>query len=165
MLAPASLAGLGPSVWADLGCGDGTFTRALAAQLAPGSTVHAIDRRPTTGSPAGSHRDVAIHVHRGDFTSHPWPFHGIDGVLMANSLHYVRDQPAFLRQSVGQMKPAHRFLVVEYDLAQPNRWVPYPVNRAALADLFGKLGYASIAILGSRPSIYQRAEIYAALII
>ena len=27
--------------WADLGCGDGIFTRALASKLAAGSTVHA----------------------------------------------------------------------------------------------------------------------------
>jgi trans-aconitate methyltransferase len=33
-----------PSTWADLGCGDGTFTRALAERLAQGSTIHAVDR-------------------------------------------------------------------------------------------------------------------------
>jgi predicted RNA methylase len=30
-------------VWADLGAGTGTFTRALAALLGPGSTIYAVD--------------------------------------------------------------------------------------------------------------------------
>jgi len=33
-----------PTTWADLGCGDGIFTRALAESLAAGSTIHAMDR-------------------------------------------------------------------------------------------------------------------------
>jgi len=43
MLANADVDALGPTIWADLGCGDGTFTLALADRLASGSVVHAID--------------------------------------------------------------------------------------------------------------------------
>ena len=43
MLAESGVDALGPTIWADLGCGDGTFTLALASLLAPGSTIHAMD--------------------------------------------------------------------------------------------------------------------------
>ena len=33
-----------PQVWADLGCGDGLFTRALATLLPEGSIIHAVDK-------------------------------------------------------------------------------------------------------------------------
>lgn len=164
MLAPAALDDLGPMVWADLGCGDGTFTRALAHGLAPGSTIHAIDRRPAIAPIDGNSAHVGINVHRGDFTRFPWPFDHLDGVLMANSLHYVRDHAAFLRQGARQMRPIHRFLIVEYDLVKGNRWVPYPLGRVALTDLFRALGYRSISMLGSRPSVYHRGDLYAALV-
>lgn len=32
-----------PQIWADLGCGDGTFTHALAHLLPNGSHIYAID--------------------------------------------------------------------------------------------------------------------------
>src|SRR5690348_3116034 len=42
LIAPAVPAG--PAVWADFGAGDGTFTRALAERLGPGSRIYAVDR-------------------------------------------------------------------------------------------------------------------------
>jgi len=35
------------TTWADLGCGDGTFTRALATLLPPGGVIHAMDPMPS----------------------------------------------------------------------------------------------------------------------
>jgi hypothetical protein len=106
---------------------------------------------------------VAIQAHRGDFTHRPWPFGDPDGILMANALHFVADAPAFVRACVtGTSRP--RFLVVEYDLERGNRWVPHPVSRVRLQALFAEAGYPSFRVLATRPSIYQRASIYAAAI-
>ena len=101
LIAHSSLSAGDPQVWADLGCGEGTFTVALASLLPAGSTVHAIDNDTLALArlPA-RHGDVTIVAHAGDFTSRGaarWPFDGLDGMLMANSLHYVRAQAAFLR--------------------------------------------------------------------
>jgi hypothetical protein len=165
MLAPAGVEALGPGTWADLGCGDGVFTRALAALLAAGSTIHAIDRDAAIlRTLPASYGGAAIQTHRGDFTRQPWPFGGLDGILMANSLHYVAAQPAFLRTCVAQARVEPRFLIVEYDTDAPSRWVPHPVGRAALARLFAAAGYPSIRILGTRPSIYRQAPLYAAAV-
>lgn len=165
MLEPAQLDGAGPTVWADLGSGDGTFTRALAERLATGSTIHAMDRsRWALARLPAAHHGVRIEAHRGDFTIEPWPFEPLDGILMANALHYVRDQIAFIRRCDGHLRPRRRFVIVEYDTDAANRWVPYPVGRAALATCFAAAGYTSIEILGSRPSIYRAAPLYAALV-
>lgn len=154
------------SVWADLGCGDGTFTRALAQLLAAGSIVHAVDldAAALANIPRGRDGGAAIVTYRADFTRHPWPFdEPLDGILMANSLHYVRDQEAFVRGCEARLKDDGRFIVVEYDLERPNPWVPHPVSRRRLPALFSAAGYSPPVWLGSRPSAYQRGEIYAAL--
>jgi hypothetical protein len=80
---------------------------------------------------------------------------------MANSLHYVENQAAFIRACESQMKPRPRFLIVEYDTSEANRWVPYPVSRSKLTTLFERAGYASVRVLRSRPSLYRRAPLYA----
>jgi len=162
MLAGSGIAELGPTVWADLGCGDGAFTLALAEALAPDSVIHAMDLDGSALQKIPSaHNHVRITRHRGDFTNLPWPFADLDGILMANSLHYVENQAAFIRACESHMKPRGRFLIVEYDTTTASRWVPYPVNHTKLSDLFEREGYSS-RVLRSRPSIYRRAPLYAA---
>ena len=165
MFAGNSLDSLGPTVWADLGCGEGLFTLALAEVTAPGSVIHAMDRDPQALAriPA-RHGNARIETHHGDFTAQPWPFDSLDGILMANSLHYVEQQAAFISRCRRQMQPQHRFLIVEYDTDRANPWVPYPISRRTLASLFTPAGYPSITALGTRPSAYRRAPLYAAMI-
>jgi SAM-dependent methyltransferase len=166
MLSGSGLGTLGPTVWADLGCGTGTFTRALADVLAPGSTIHAmdLDSAALARIPA-RHAEVRIHTVPGDFTKPPWRFGRLDGILMANSLHYVRNQAVFVEQCISRLQPRWCFVIVEYDMPAANQWVPYPVSRSKLADLFEPSGEASITLLGSRPSVYHRAPLYAALVV
>ena len=145
-----------PATWADLGAGDGTFTLALASLLPPGSVVHAIDTdRSALKRLPQSHGDVQIVTHTGDFTAFPWPFDAPDGVLMANSLHYVADQTAFLERA-----SANRVLLVEYDTDQANPWVPYPLSYRRAVHLFKDAGYDEATELGRRRSRYRRAQIY-----
>ena len=166
MLAGSAVGSLGPTTWADLGCGGGTFTRALAELLVAGSTVHAMDQDASVLRRIPSaHNGVRIATHRGDFTIQPWPFTSLDGVLMANSLHYLADPAAFIRACESQMRRPPRFLIVEYDTNVPNRWVPHPVSAARLRELFERAGYSSINVLSTRPSIYQRVPLYAAAVV
>lgn len=165
MLADSGVETLGRTTWADLGCGDGTFTVALAALLTEGSTIHAIDSdgRRLRNIPS-EHNGVYIKTHRGDFTSPTWPFADLDGILMANSLHFVDDQPAFIRAFQPRMTSNRRFLIVEYDTNEASRWVPYPVSRHRLAAVFASAGFSSITLLHTRPSVFRRAPLYAALL-
>ena len=165
MLADSGVKALGPTIWADLGCGDGTFTLALAEVLASGSTIHAMDLDASALRRIPSaHRGAEITTHRGDFTTQPWPFAGLDGILMANSLHYVENQETFIRACEHPNEIAapvsHRRIRYE----PPSRWLPYPVSQTSLAELFERAGYSSIKVLRSRPSVYRRAPLYAAAI-
>ena len=151
-----------PSVWADLGSGEGTFTRALASLLAPGSVVHAVDRDASAVAGLRASSPVRIVPHALDFVSAPWPDDVLDGILMANSLHYVRNQRGFLGLCVSRLAPGGRFLIVEYDTEVASRWVPFPVPRAGLRRLFESVGF-SVRFLGARRSMFRRAELYAAV--
>jgi trans-aconitate methyltransferase len=164
MLADSGVEALGPTTWADLGCGVGTFTLALAALLAAGSTIHAMDRDGAALRKIPSaFNGVRVSTHRGDFTDQTWPFADLDGILMANSLHYVADQATFIHACEARMTSRRRFLIIEYDTSDATRWVPYPVSQIRLTDLFERAGY-SITMLRSRPSVYRRASLYAAAI-
>ena len=161
LIAHSSIDGMN---WADLGCGEGTFTLALASLLPDGCVIHAMDQdRTALQRLPPSSGGTSIVTHRGDFTCPPLPFGQLDGVLMANSLHYVADPQGFLRGS-ERFLARKRFIVVEYDTEQANRWVPYPLGHSALARLFRAAGYSRFQVLGRRPSVYNRAPLYAALI-
>ena len=151
-------------MWADLGCGDGTFTAALASLLPAGSTVHAIDKdtRALARLPS-RHGDVAIVAHAADFIIFPWPFGRPDGVLLANSLHFVPAQASFLR-SVDAALRRRRILLVEYDITRGNRWVPYPISYGSGLELFRSVGYGTATPLGRKRSAYRRGEIYGLLL-
>jgi trans-aconitate methyltransferase len=165
LLASPELEAPYPQTWADLGCGDGVFTRALASLLAPRSTIHAMDRDAAAlrALPAEQH-GVLIRPWTGDITEMPWPFGTIDGLLLANVLHYVTEQPAFLRGCREQLTHGGHLIVVEYDTNRANPWVPYPVSRAALSNLCIAAGFARVVALGSRLSIYQRAALYSVIV-
>lgn len=163
LIAHPSLSAGHPQVWADLGCGDGTFTMALATLLPAGSTIHAIDKdsRALAHIPARS-GEVSIVTHAADFIHFRLP-EGLDGLLMANSLHYVREQAAFLAR-VGAALRRRQILLVEYDITRGNAWVPYPVSHAAAIKLFQSVGYGVSTTLGRRRSVYRRGEIYGLLL-
>jgi trans-aconitate methyltransferase len=160
----ASLDASAPSTWADLGCGDGTFTLALAEKLATGSTIHAIDRNAhAVGKLPATAGDVRIAAYVADFTQQ-WPFTSVlDGILMANSLHFVESPRELLRRCSAALAPSGRLLIVEYDTDTANRWVPHPLSLGSLSRLAAEAGFRRVQKLGSRRSRYQRAAMYAAL--
>lgn len=165
-----------PTHWADLGCGTGTFTLALAHLLSPGSIIEAIDRHPgiarqtTTGG-------VTIIPRTADFVTSKVGLSDLDGILMANSLHYVEDKPALLQKLRASYRNAGQgarigyaaaslgaILVVEYDTDQPTpHWVPYPLSFAAAAELLPAAGWPQVEKLASRPSAFGHSELYVML--
>lgn len=128
-----------PQSWADLGCGKGLFTEALAHLLPSNSQIHAVDsnKRALQQLP-NSFGTIAIQPHQLDFVSSLLPLQALDGVLMANSLHYVRDKHSFLEKLKKSLKPTAHFLIIEYDHANANPWVPYPIDFVALKSLMGR---------------------------
>ena len=148
----------GPSIWADLGCGSGAFTLALADLLGSRSTIHAVDRDATAlwrlTSFAAAHT-ATILVHEADFMD-PLDLPPLDGVLVANALHFVRrrDQQALLQRLHGVLGPGGALVVVEYDVARGNPWVPHPVPAERWPALARGAGFDDARVAASVPSRY-----------
>ena len=152
-------------VWADLGAGSGAFTLALAELLGDGATIYAVDRdgRALATLARSLHdRYPALNLHRveGDFTQ-PLALPALDGIVMANSLHFVAEKAPVLSLVRGYLQPGSRLIVVEYNTDRGNRWVPYPFAYAAWQRLARQAGFAHTELLATRPSSFL-GEFYAA---
>ena len=64
------------------------------------------------------------------------PFFAVDGILMANALHYVRDKAAFIEKLKKYLKTSGELIIVEYDTVRQNRWIPYPITFEKLTETF-----------------------------
>ena len=165
MLADSGVKALGPTIWADLGCGDGTFTLALAEVLASGSTIHAMDldasalREDPFGAPGRTESQRT-----GEISQHS---RGHSPVSMAFSWP-TRCTTSKIRRRSFDVRTSNEIAApvsprrIRYE--PPSRWLPYPVSQTSLAELFERAGYSSIKVLRSRPSVYRRAPLYAAAI-
>jgi len=152
------------SSWADLGSGTGLFTTAMAEVLPPGSTVYAVDKNRNALYDLKPFPRVNLRKLEADFVKDVLPLSGLDGILMANALHFVADRTAFISTARQWLNDEGCFILIEYDTDTPNPWVPYPVSFASATKLFEHSGYKTIKKLGTQPSLYQRAGIYAALL-
>lgn len=152
--------------WADLGCGRGLFTKALTSLLPKGSRIHAIDAdEKTIREIPDSYNGIGIEKSVLDFTSDSIVFHQMDGIMMANSLHYVKEKEPFLRKMMESLKIGGYFLLVDYDMERANGWVPYPLQISSAEQLFLYCGAQSFKILNKRKSVFGNQWMYAALIV
>jgi SAM-dependent methyltransferase len=149
-----------PQSWCDLGCGIGTFTTALAQSLAPGSTIHGVDLdQEALKQIPDEYHGVAIRKVLGDLRSPGLRLPSVDGILMANSLHFIQDQNLFLRKLLSV---TDCFLIVEYERSKPSPWGPYPVGFERLCELFSESGVERIERLATRRSRFG-GTMYSAL--
>lgn len=149
------------SVWADLGCGSGLFTKALAAMLGTQSKIFALDKTQQSFEPNYNH--VAIEFIKIDFETDSYEFKNLDGVLMANSLHYVKDKSKLISKIKRYLKPDGQLLIIEYEMEKSNHWVPFPIRYDQLIELLSDNSFDSFKMLGERPSVYQAEKMYACL--
>ena len=146
--------------WCDLGSGNGTFTRALARLLAPGSTIYAVDFDASILEEIPErHNEVEIRKIVGDLESRTLRLPIVEGVLMANTLHFIREQQSLMRRL---LTVTDRFLVVEYERSKSSRWGPYPVRFEKLTQLFSEVGMDRVEKLATRPSLFG-GTMYSAL--
>ena len=158
------LSGTSKMVWADLGCGSGIFTHALAQLLPVGSIIYAIDKDLHRFGNIAGKIQVRIEKVNADFITDTLSLDRLDGILMANSLHFVLDKPAFLEKWSTFFKQQETYLTVEYDTDVGNPWVPYPVSFFSLERLFVNLGCKFIRKIHEIPSRYNQGNIYSVLV-
>lgn len=142
-----------PQNWADLGCGAGTFTLALDSILPAGSQLTPIDKQI---------QNLPNFI-KANFEKDDLPLSGLDGILMANSLHYIRDKQKLVKKLESYFSANPTFLIVEYDTTRFSPWVPYPISYQKLETLFAEMGYSSITKLAELPSRFG-GRMYSALI-
>ena len=143
-------------VWADLGAGEGAFTLALAELLGPDAVIYAVDRdagalRRLAGEMARRFPATTLHTQVGDFTR-PLDLPPLDGIVMANSLHFVADPAPVVARLRGCLRPTGRLLVVEYNTDRGNQWVPYAFSFGTWQQISRRAGFAHTTQLATQPS-------------
>jgi ubiquinone/menaquinone biosynthesis C-methylase UbiE len=156
----------GGPIWADLGSGEGAFTLALADLLGPSGAIHSVDRdrgalEVQVQRLQRRFPDVPVAPVVADFTT-PIELPELDGIVMANSLHFVRDKGPVLELVRGYLRPGGRLVLVEYGADHGNPYVPYPLSLATWARVAAAAGFRETRQLASVPSRFL-GSIYSAL--
>ncbi len=153
-------------IWADLGSGSGAFTLALADLIGPTGQIYSVDRdkdalREQERAMRASFPATTVHYITGDFTRRlDLPL--LDGIVMANSLHYVPQKDPVLQLVRSYLRPGGRLILVEYNTDRGNMWVPYPLSYGTWETLARQNGFAQTQLLAKVPSRFF-GEMYSAL--
>ncbi len=153
-------------VWADLGSGAGAFTLALADLIGPTGEIYSVDKDRSALKEQGQAMrarfpETTVHYIAADFTRR-LDLPPLDGVVMANSLHFQREKGPVLQLVRGYLRPGGRLILVEYNVDQGNWWVPYPLSYRTWEALARQNGFTDTRLLATVPSRYL-GEMYSAL--
>jgi SAM-dependent methyltransferase len=156
----------GGLTWADLGSGEGAFTLALADLLGPSGSIHTVDRDRVAievqlQGLGDAFPGIAVTPIVADFTV-PLELPPLDGIVMANSLHFVRDKAPVLELVRSYLRPGGRLVLVEYGADRGNPWVPHPLSFATWSRVAAAAGFRDTRQLASVPSPFL-GSIYSAL--
>jgi ubiquinone/menaquinone biosynthesis C-methylase UbiE len=165
LLRPADLPRSG--TWADLGAGSGAFTLALSDLVGLSAEIYAIDRdKGALSRLEQSHRarfgtSQNIHTVRGDFTG-ALSLPPLDGILMANSLHFYKQKEKVLRHVRSFLKWNGALLLVEYNVDSGNPWVPHPLSFETFRSLAPRAGFDEPELMAKVPSRFLK-EFYSTI--
>lgn len=153
-------------VWADLGSGSGAFTLALADLIGPTGHIYSVDKdrgalREQERAMHARFSNVNVNYLIADFTSR-LDLPQLNGIVMANSLHYVRKKDPVLQLVRSYLRPDGCLIIVEYNADRGNIWVPYPFTYRTWEALAQQNGFTSTSLLATRPSRFF-GEIYSAM--
>jgi SAM-dependent methyltransferase len=155
-----------PQVWADLGSGTGAFTLALADLLPQPALIYSIDRdrraleqQERTVRARFPERQMIYLA--ADFTR-PLELPLLDGVVMANALHFQREKGPVLQMIKTYLRPSGRLILVEYNVDRGNPWVPFPISYPAWEKLARQNGFWPTRLLALKPSQFL-GQFYSAL--
>ncbi len=165
LLRPANLTQGG--VYADFGAGSGAFTLALRELVGLDATIYAVDKdKSALRELENSHR-ARFNTTRNlillpsDF-SRPLEIPPLDGIVMANSLHFFKDKEKILRHVSGFLKPDGALILIEYNVDRGNLWVPHPLTFESFQSLAPKAGFTEPRLLAKAPSHFLK-EFYSAV--
>lgn len=153
-------------IWADLGAGEGAFTLALADITHSQAEIYSIDTDDVALDIQNEmferhFPNAKVHYIVQDFTQ---PLHvpKLDGILMANALHYIENQVEFLKSLHQYLKPNAKIILVEYNTLIGNHWVPFPISYKTFEKIAEEAGFKNVRQTGTIASHFLN-EIYAAV--
>lgn len=150
--------------WADIGAGTGMFTMALMEILVQGKIL-AVDKNPhalyKSDLPKQKSK-VPVEIIEADFNkSLSLPL--LDGLIMANALHYALDHLLALQNVLSSLKVGGTILLIEYETHIPRApWVPNPVPFQHFAQMCTVVGLNPPKCIGKHNSIYGHEHMYVA---
>ena len=160
-------ANLVPGVYADLGAGSGAFTLALRELVGSDSTLYAVNTDRSSldklekAHRARFHSTENLLLLPNDF-SRPLSLSPLDGVVIANSLHFFKDKITILRHVRAWLKPNAPLILVEYNVDKGNLWVPHPLTFETWQTLAPQAGFDTPRLLAKAPSSFLK-EFYSAV--
>lgn len=165
LLRPANLGHGG--AYADLGAGSGAFTLALRELVGADAQIFAVDK---DASALNELQDEFLARFNSTFNltllpmdfSRPLSLPPLDGIVMANSLHFFRDRVAILRHVREFLKPDGALLLIEYNVDSGNLWVPHPLSFETFKTIAPRAGFTEPRLLAKVPSRFLR-EFYSAI--
>jgi ubiquinone/menaquinone biosynthesis C-methylase UbiE len=153
--------------WAELGSGRGAFTFALAELVGPGGIIYSVDKNSAAlkdqaraMQKRNASNQPAINYLHMDYRQ-PLSLPALDGVLMANTLHFLEDKTAVLKRIKEYLHPGGSLILVEYNSDQGNRWVPFPISFVVWKSLVKDVGFEHTRLMERVPSSFM-GEIYSA---
>lgn len=151
--------------WADFGSGRGAFTLALADLMKEGGIIYSIDHKrgkleDQKQRMQARFPEMDVRYRAGDFRS-PLDLPPLDGILIANALHFQEDKGPVLDLFHSYLQPSGRLILVEYNADRGNRWVPHPLSYQSWEKLSQEHGFIETRLLATKPSHFL-GQIYAA---
>ena len=154
-------------VWGEFGSGRGAFTLALAELVGQMGVIYSVDRdnyalNEQARAIQGKFSDQApvMHYLNADYTK-PLSLPALDGLLMANTLHFQRKKEETLKLCLGYLRPGGCLILVEYNVDLENQWVPYPISYKTWHSLAQDCGYVNTKLLAVKPSRFL-GQVYSA---
>lgn len=143
-------------VWADFGSGWGAFTLALRDLGGKELEIFSIDKNKYSLAEQKTYFKnrfpmTTIQFLEQDFTKN-LELPKLDGILMANSLHYIEDRIELLKKIKSYLKPTGKLVIVEYNTDVSNAWLPYPMTFESFSKISKKAGF-------KQPILLERVEL------
>jgi SAM-dependent methyltransferase len=126
-------------------------------------TVYALDKSPHALWKLKASPGIDLHIVEGDF-NRPMELPDVDGIVMANALHYAEEPLVALQNVTSYLKPGGRLILIEYDTETPRPpWVPFPISYQDFIDLCQTADLLNPVLIGSVPSRYGYERIYSVI--
>lgn len=154
-------AGTFNGVWADLGSGEGAFTLALRDLGGSEIKIYSVDKDASrlkiqSEEFAKKFPGSDINFIEADI-SKDLDLPPLDGIVMANVLHFFKNQEKLLGKVRKYLKPGGKLVLIEYDSESVNPWVPYPIPFKKLPKLLLRSGFSEPKFLGSIESGFMNS--------